>query len=413
MVGAGETFLPAFALAIGFSQVASGMLSSAPLLIGSVLQLISPWIVGRIGSYRKWVTFLAIIQAIAFVPLIIGALKGELSGLVIFSALTLYWTCSQAAGPAWNSWMSQVCPAALRARYFGKRSRYGQIGVALGLLGAGFFLQAMKPAGYELQAFAVLFVVAAMFRLVSAYYLWCKSDLYEGPKKEDFQTWGSLVKRMATRRDGRLILFFALFQVTVQISGPFINPYLLKQVHLSYGSYMAVIAAAFIAKIIIYPILGPWAKRVGAYRLMQLGSLGAIFTPMFWLVSDNLVWLITSHALNGVIWAVFDLGFSLAVFETIHDRDRTRLMSIHNFTNAVAVVAGASIGGFILKSLGQNHQAYVILFTISTMSRFVSVFALERIVLKVGTRHLQPAHVLRTSLSLLRKPNDDQRKSAS
>src|SRR4051812_14219072 len=80
MVGAGETFLPAFALAIGFSQVASGMLSSTPLLIGSFLQLLTPWFVTRIGSYRKWVVGLAVLQAFAFLPLIFGAMKNNISG---------------------------------------------------------------------------------------------------------------------------------------------------------------------------------------------------------------------------------------------------------------------------------------------------------------------------------------------
>jgi MFS family permease len=414
MVGAGETFLPAFALAIGFSQVASGMLSSAPLLLGSVLQLFSPWILSRVGSYRKWVTFLGAVQALAFLPLIGGALKNELSGFTIFSALTLYWTCSQAGGPAWNTWMSQICPAALRAKYFGKRNRYGQIGVAIGLVGAGFFLQWMKPRGFELKAFAVLFAIAAIFRLISAYCLFRKSDLYSVPGKEDLRSWASSIKRLAHKADGRLILFFALFQTTVQISGPFVNPYLIKQLQLSYGHYMMVIGAAFISKILIFPVLGPWAKRVGPFRLMQIGGLGAIFTPMFWLFSDNYTWLVLSQALNGAIWAVFDLGFSLAVFEKIDDRDRTRMMSIHNLTNAIAVITGASIGGFILESLGQTHQAYIVLFAVSTTSRMVSVFALERIVLKVGTQHLKPAYVIQSSLAILKKPAKEERhKSAS
>ena len=47
MVGTGETFMPAFALAIGFSQVAAGMLSTAPLLLASVLHLLGPYIIAR------------------------------------------------------------------------------------------------------------------------------------------------------------------------------------------------------------------------------------------------------------------------------------------------------------------------------------------------------------------------------
>ena len=81
-------------------------------------------------------------------------------------------------------------------------------------------------------------------------------------------------------------------------------------------------------------------------------------------------------------------------------------MSIHNVTNAVAVMLGASIGAAVLKAFGESHNGYMILFTVSILSRMVTAFALERIVLKVGAKHLAPSHMLKSSLSLIRR---DQR----
>src|ERR1700728_585759 len=42
MVGMGETYLPAFVLALGMGQVASGLIGTIPLLVGAILQLVSP-----------------------------------------------------------------------------------------------------------------------------------------------------------------------------------------------------------------------------------------------------------------------------------------------------------------------------------------------------------------------------------
>lgn len=90
MVGAGETYIPAFALALGASDVVAGLVSSAPLLTGAVLQLVSPLAVLRLGSHRRWVVLCARIQAASFAPLIVGAALGALPLVGLFGAVSLY-----------------------------------------------------------------------------------------------------------------------------------------------------------------------------------------------------------------------------------------------------------------------------------------------------------------------------------
>ncbi len=63
MVGIGETYLPAFVLALSANQLACGLVSTVPLLAGAVLQLVSPRMVRREGAYRRWVVCCAAIQA--------------------------------------------------------------------------------------------------------------------------------------------------------------------------------------------------------------------------------------------------------------------------------------------------------------------------------------------------------------
>ncbi len=59
MVGTGETYIAAFALALGLGDIVAGIVASGPLLAGAVLQLISPWAVRRLGSHRRWVVWTA------------------------------------------------------------------------------------------------------------------------------------------------------------------------------------------------------------------------------------------------------------------------------------------------------------------------------------------------------------------
>ena len=55
MVGLGEAYVPAFALALGHGAAAAGLLATLPLLAGACFQLVTPEAVRRLRSYRRWV----------------------------------------------------------------------------------------------------------------------------------------------------------------------------------------------------------------------------------------------------------------------------------------------------------------------------------------------------------------------
>ena len=72
MVGLGETFLPAFVLAVGLGEITAGLVASVPLLAGGLMQMISPMAIRRLASYKRWVLICAFVQAVSFVPMIVA-----------------------------------------------------------------------------------------------------------------------------------------------------------------------------------------------------------------------------------------------------------------------------------------------------------------------------------------------------
>src|SRR4029453_11863348 len=104
MVGAGETYLAAFVLALGMGELATGLVASIPMLAGAFLQLISPAAVRKLGSHRRWVVLCAIAQASSFIPLTAAALYGRIHVAAVFAIAALYWGAGMATGPAWSTW---------------------------------------------------------------------------------------------------------------------------------------------------------------------------------------------------------------------------------------------------------------------------------------------------------------------
>src|SRR5258705_11555452 len=100
MVGLGETYIPAFALALGFGSVTAGLVTSVPLLAGALLQTLAPLGVRRFGSHRRWVVACVSLQASCYLPLAAAAMAGHASAVVLFGVASVYWGASLAAGPA-------------------------------------------------------------------------------------------------------------------------------------------------------------------------------------------------------------------------------------------------------------------------------------------------------------------------
>ena len=84
----------------------------------------SPWVVGRLGSRKRYVILCAAGQIASFVPLILSAWRGRAPAWLLLAAAALYWGAGFATGPSWTSWMESVIPRRIRTHYFARRTGY-------------------------------------------------------------------------------------------------------------------------------------------------------------------------------------------------------------------------------------------------------------------------------------------------
>ena len=379
MVGMGEAYLPAFALALGMGEVLSGLVASLPMLGGAILQLCSPAAVRWLGSHKRWVVLCAICQALSFVPLVIAALAGRLPAIWVFLIASVYWGAGLGTGPAWNTWMDSLIPRPIRPRFFAYRTRLTQAGMVSGLLVGGLALQLGKAHGQTLWAFALLFSIACLARCFSAGFLARQSEPTPSAEKLRGVDTATVLARFR-RGGGSGVLFYLLsVQMAVWLSGPYFTPYMLKKLHLSYADYAILTAAAVSAKVLSLPFFGRFAKQAGTRRLLWIGGLGIVPLSGLWLVSDNFWYLMALQIIGGVAWAAYELAMVLLFFETINARERTGVLTIYNVGNATATVAGSLLGWCFLKSLGETQSAYLALFVCSSMARVGALVLLARV----------------------------------
>jgi MFS family permease len=380
MVGVGETYLPAFVLAVGLGEVTAGMVASLPMLAGGVMQLISPTAVRRLGSHRRWVVLCATLQATSFLPLVLAALAGGISRSAVLLIATLYWGAGMATGPAWNTWIETLVPSRVRARFFARRTRLNQAAVLSGFILGGVLLRYGSAAGKPLLAFAVLFGVASLCRVLSASCLFRQSEPVPIPPNMRRISPRAVLKRLKSEGGGgRLLLYMVVVQAAIQISGPYFTPYMLQHLRLTYTDYVSLLASSFVAKIVALPIIGRFAHSVGPRRLLWLGGVGIVPVSGMWIFSDSFGWLLVVQMLAGTVWATWELATFLLFFESIPREERTSLLTLFNLGNAAALVTGALLGALALKTFGATREVYLTLFAASSVARAATLVLLWRV----------------------------------
>lgn len=376
MVGLGETYIPAFALAMGMGEVAAGWIVTFPLLAGAVIQLASPIVVTRLRSLRGFVVLCAVLQALSMAAFVVIAIAGAAPAAVLYLVATAYWATALATGPAWNTWVGTLVPSRVRAKFFGRRSRVAQFAVLVGLVGGGLALQA---GGDLVSTFAILFAIAAVARLISAGFLASQSEPQPVPERHRSVPIGAWITRSRRSNDGRLLLYLLAVQVAVQVAGPFFTPYMLRELSFSYVDYLTVIGTSFLAKMLVLPFVGSLAHRFGALPLLRAAGIGIIPMSSLWILSDSLGFLLIVQIVSGAIWAAYELTTFLLLFEHIEQSERTSVLTTFNLANAAAIVVGALVGGAVLGGLGTGPTAYFTIFALSGGLRLMTVPLLFRI----------------------------------
>ncbi len=375
MVGIGETYVPAFVLALGLGQVAAGLVATLPLLAGSVLQLATPWAVHRLGTYRRWVVCCATCQAISLMLMAAIALEKSMSGWWVFAAATMYWAAGMATGPAWNTWVEHLVPRSVRASFFAHRVRVSQLCTLLGLVVGGLLLRTGASGDALRTMFAVTFGTAAFARLISANLLASQS--------ETRQAWTSVERAPKPRLEFlqrgpgmRLICYLWAVQVAVYLAGPYFTPFMLTKLELSYTQYMLLLGSAYFGKIVALPTFGAVAKRAGATVLLWFGGVAIVPVAAFWLISDSFYYLLGMQFVAGILWAAYELAVFLLFFETIPREQRISVLTWYNLGNSAAMVVGALLGAAAMTVMDDSIRAYLTLFLASSIARAMALVLL-------------------------------------
>lgn len=387
MVGVGETYLPAYAAKLGYGRVWVGLVATLPMIAGALLQLLAPALVRSLGSNRRAVTLCTTIQTLSLIALALSAFAGRPSLWLLFTLATMYWAAGLGTSPPWTDWMGHEIPPRLRPRYYGRRSRWCQAGTLAGLIIGGVTLQrlagdvvgAPQAPAAGAWVYGLLFLAAAFCRAVSTVLLASQPEHLPLPHDTRAVSIPELASRFRHGTEARLLAYLFALQTAANLAQPFFNPYILKYVRVDYAQYAALLAAAFAAKMIVFPALGRAAARFGPRRLLIWAGVGLVPLPLAWMWSDTFATVLATQLVSGAIWSAYELASFLMLYSAIRPSERTSVLSVYTMGNSASIAAGSVIGGWLLATGETPIRGYLIVFGLSALARAATLPLLSRV----------------------------------
>ncbi|MCB1215289.1 MAG: MFS transporter, partial [Deltaproteobacteria bacterium] len=348
MLGMGETYLVTFAIALGFSNFYIGLLASLPMLCAAFAQVLVIDRLIKVTSRRAFILRLALFQAVLWLPIFILPTNFRSPWILICLAV-LYYSSSHLIAPLWNSWMGDLVSSKIRGAYFGKRNQYRTIVEMVAFLLAGFILHYVTDQG-ALWSFGIIFTVAFVARLVSAWFLAkMEEPPYQAAGHEHYFSLKTFLKKSVGNNFGRFVLFaFSLLMVT-NIASPFFTAYMLRELHFSYLELSTALACSLFFQFLSFQNWGLIGDRFGNFKVLKITGVAVGFLPLLWLTTQNFYLVLLFQALGGLFWAGFNLAAVNYIFDSVTPQKLARCVSYYNFMGNMGTFLGALLGGLLSK----------------------------------------------------------------
>lgn len=385
MVGAGESYLPAYALSLGYSEVAAGILTSLPLITGAFLQLFTPTLVQKSKKPKRWMVLSAAVQAMVFLPLIYFETHEKPNFWILILIFTLYWTSGFSINPYWTNWMNRLVPDEIKNQYFSLRSKVAQVGVLIGLVGGGLSLHYKVDVGPFSGFFSGLFLIAFVCRILSSVILSQKeyANEWDNTVSREKVTIKEYYKFIVSGSDAsKFILNLFPFYTCVFISAPFVSPFLLSQLKMDYSQYMGALIALLLGKILGALYIERQGNRMTPKQIFFWGVFLISPGPMFWGLSKNYSFILALQFFSGFAWAFYEVGTQLLLFKNQNLKNKISFVSLYNFVMSLAVIAGTFIGASFIRNFSPTYENLITLFLLGGFFRVVFSAALLSKVIK-------------------------------
>jgi MFS family permease len=364
-------FLAGYASFLGADDAFNGIIGAIPVLAG-VISILSPIYFEKRDKRKLQVVVLNflhrfILGLMGFIPLIAAGRTPRL--MLMASFYMLAYLAVSFANPAGSAIYIDLTPANIRGRYFGKReSLLLAVGTVFTLV-LGRVLDEYRAKDNEYGGFIIVFAVVLLLSLVNLFFWSSIKEPAVKSKKTSFTLRQIVTIPLGNAGFRKIIIFFILYNVGLQVGGPFFSVYMVTGLKLDYTYIMVMSMMSTIVNVILVRVWGRIADSkswnfVLTYSILLLGIV-----HLCWgFVNDSTAFILVPlfHIISGAAWA--GIGISTFNIQYIYSPENGRTVYT-GFNAALGGLMGflGTMGGSVLLGVFDKMGLHIGSFIISGM----------------------------------------------
>jgi Na+/melibiose symporter-like transporter len=346
-------FLAGFASYLGAGDSFNGIIGAIPVL-AAVIQLFSPLYFEKIEKRKLQVTILnsthrLLLGLMVFIPFIAAGRTPRLILLAGMYFLAYLLQCF--ANPAASTMLIDLTPENIRGRYFGARESYLlAVGITLTLI-MGIVMDAFKDGGNQYGGFIVMFsLVLAM----AAFNFFFWSKIKEPPVRRNKTTLRiSKIITIPLKDKGfrRIVLLYVIYNVGLQIGGPFFSVYMVTGLRLNYTFIMVMSMISTVTNVILVRVWGRIADQKSWVFVIKYSILLLGITHFLWFFANSSTahtLLPFLHVMSGAAWAGITISTFNIQFTFAPEEGRTVYVGFNAALGGLMGFAGTLVGSELL-----------------------------------------------------------------
>lgn len=388
--------------ALGASDLILGVLIAMPYCV-RVMQIFASYILERTGKRKLLLCTLGLLSRLLWIPIGLVPLfiPMEQQMLRLWSILVLYVMVALTGtfiDASFFSLAADVVPMRIRGRYFSVRSKISTLfSIGAGLL-VSFLLD--NIVGYEgLLGYIVVFVLAGIsgagdiFGLLFIKYPPMETGEPEtGRKRESLPS--MVLGVLRNKPFMKLVLFWTIWSLSVNIMAPYFNVYMLEYLGMSY--MQITLLCTIPANVFSFLFVQKWGGMMDSYgykAVLYISATVGALIPILWMFSSPgmFVPVLIAQVLSGAFWPAIDLSAQNTIMNAAPARNRSMYATVHAVVTQLCGVAVAFVlGGFLLDNVftpiavamnrsgfawfGGQITQYHFMMVVTTVLRLMAVF---------------------------------------
>jgi MFS family permease len=347
-------FLAGFAVALGASNFAIGVLASVPFFV-QLLQIPAVILVEHIRARRAICVWASGIGRVFLLGAALAPLLASHAAIVALTGfLAIHQGMGAISGCAWNSWMRDLVPDTEQGRFFGRRTAATTaLSVALALLG-GAVVDVWKNyvPGSPAMGYSWLFALSGIIGLYGVYLL---SLTPEPPMPAVPRYSHPLGIISAPFRDAnfrRLIMFLSSWNFSINLAAPFFTVYMLKTLGYPMTTIMVLSIVSQLSNLAALSIWGSLIDRFSNKAVLGVSAPLFLACMLAWSLTglpsiQAIVFyaLIAIHILMGISTAGVALASNNLAMRLSPSGEATSYLAANGVVTSVCAAVAPIVGG--------------------------------------------------------------------